>query len=195
MSEQSRAQRLGGAARPGPALDETDLGILSVLLEDPTLTVKALAHRLGLAESTTAYRLRALKERGVIRGSRLLVDLAALGRPLEAIVKVRLQSHSHELVFQLYDDLVAVPGVLRAYHVAGADDFHLHVAAANAQALRDLVLDHITVHRVVRSTETQLVFDLREGTALLPPACSTGPPRPSTFGRSVVTGESVADRR
>ena len=39
---------------------------------------------------------------------------------------------------------------------------------ADAGALRDLVLDHITVHRVVRSTETQLVFELREGTALLP---------------------------
>lgn len=150
-----------------PAVDETDRRVLGALLEDPSATVKALAHRLGLAESTTAYRLRALRERGVVRGTRLDVDLAALGRPLEAIVKVRLQSHNQELVSRLYDDLVTVPGVLRAYHVAGADDFHLHVAVADAGALRDLVLDHITVHRVVRSTETQLVFELREGTALL----------------------------
>lgn len=179
MSEQSRPKRLGGPARYSPALDDTDLAVLAVLLEDPIVTVKALAHCLGLAQSTTAYRLRALRERGVIRGSRLVVDLAALGRPLEAIVKVRLQSHSYELVSQLFDDLVAVPGVLRAYHVAGVDDFHLHVAVASAQALRDLVLDHITVHRVVRSTETQLVFELREGTALLPE-------------RSVLTGGSTA---
>ncbi len=156
------------AEQSRPAVDETDRRILAALLENPSATVRALAHRLGLPESTAAYRIRALRERGVLRGPRLEVDLAALGRPLEAIVKVRLQSHSQELVSRLYDDLVAVPGVLRAYHVAGADDFHLHVAVADAGALRDLVLDHITVHPVVRSTETQLVFELREGRALLP---------------------------
>ena len=169
MSEQRRPPR-PPAVRAPATLDEVDRRVLGVLLGDPGVTVKALAHRLGLAESTAAYRIRALRERGVIRGSHLDVDLAALGRPLEAIVKVRLQSHNQELVSQLYDDLVAVPGVLRAYHVAGADDFHLHVAVADAQALRDLVLDHVTVHRVVRSTETQLVFELREGVALLPDA-------------------------
>jgi DNA-binding Lrp family transcriptional regulator len=167
VAEQASAQPRV-PARNGPvALDDTDARLLAALLDDPDATVKAMAHRLGLAESTAAYRLRALRDRGVIRGTRLVVDLAALGKPLEAIVKVRLQSHSQELVSQLYDDLVAVPGVLRAYHVAGADDFHLHVAVADAQALRDLVLDHITVHRVVRATETQLVFELREGTAVL----------------------------
>lgn len=168
MSKQRRpAPARAPRSTPAP-LDDVDLVILGALLADAAVTVKALAHRLGLAESTAAYRIRALRERGVIRGTRLVVDLAALGRPLEAIVKVRLQSHSQELVIALYDDLVTVPGVLRVYHVAGADDFHLYVAVADAQALRDLVLDHITVHRVVRSTETQLVFELREGTALLP---------------------------
>jgi DNA-binding Lrp family transcriptional regulator len=152
-----------------PPLDAVDRALLGLLVEDPEATVKAIARRLGLAESTAAYRIRGLRERGVVRGSRLVLDLAALGRPLEAIVKVRLQSHSQELVSRLYDDLVSIPGVLRAYHVAGADDFHLHVAVADAQALRDLVLDHVTVHRVVRSTETQLVFELREGAALVAP--------------------------
>jgi len=149
------------------ALDETDLALVAALREAPDLTVKALAHRLGLPESTAAYRIRALKERGVLRGTRLQVDLGALGRPLEAIVKVRLQSHSREIVSQLYAELVAIPGVLQAFHVAGADDFHLHVAVADAQALRDLVLEHVTTHRAVRATETHLVFEVREGTAPL----------------------------
>jgi len=60
-----------------------------------------------------------------------------------------------------------VPGVLQALHVAGDDDFHLHVAAESPQALRDLVLEHITVHRVVRQTHTQLVFEARDGAGVL----------------------------
>lgn len=147
--------------------DETDLAILRLLAADARLTNKAVAHRLGLAESTCAYRLRALREAGVIEGSSLQLDLAALGYPIEAIIKVRLGSHSERHVQELYDALITVPGVLRVFHVAGADDFHLHVAVADAQALRDLVLHHVTVHRVVRQTETQLVFASHAGVGVL----------------------------
>ena len=34
-------------------------------------------------------------------------------------------------------------------------------------ALRDLVLQHITIHRVVRQTETQLIFETRRGVGVL----------------------------
>jgi DNA-binding Lrp family transcriptional regulator len=61
-----------------------------------------------------------------------------------------------------------VPGVLQVLHAAGQDDFHLHVAVESPQALRDLVLQHVTVHRVVRQTQTQLVFEARDGVGILP---------------------------
>jgi DNA-binding Lrp family transcriptional regulator len=69
--------------------------------------------------------------------------------------------------------------------VAGADDFHLHVAVASAEALRDLVLQHVTIHPVVRQTETQLIFEARPGRASLAPATSSQPPLtpPTTGGR------------
>lgn len=154
-------------AGPEPRLDDLDREILQALYIDASTTGKALARRLGIAESTCAYRIRALRDSGAIRGTHADLDPAVLGLPLQAIVKVRLGSHSRELVNKLYDGLVAAPGVIRAYHVAGADDFHLHVAVANAEALRDLVLNHITSHQVVRGTETQLIFELRAGAGVL----------------------------
>lgn len=144
-------------------LDAADHAILRALSSDARLTNKALAHRLGLAESTCAYRVRALRDNGVILGSSLRLNLAALGYPLQAVVKVRLGSHNQEHVNTLYADLVQVPGVIQAFHLAGEDDFHLHVAVETAEALRDLVLQHVTIHRVVRQTETQLVFERRDG--------------------------------
>ncbi|KQZ67031.1 Lrp/AsnC family transcriptional regulator [Nocardioides sp. Root151] len=151
----------------GVGLDDTDLEILRALSIDARLTNKALASRLGIAESTCAYRVRALRERGVIRGTSIQLDLAALGRPIQAVIKVRLGSHNQAHVTKLYAALTRAPGVLQAFHVAGEDDFHLHVAVESAQALRDLVLEHVTVHQVVRQTETQLVFELREGAGVL----------------------------
>ncbi len=159
---------LSGSQRPAPvALDELDLEILRALGADGRLTNKALAARLGVAESTCAYRVRSLRDRGVIIGTSVQVQVAALGFPLQAVIKVRLGSHDHQHVTRLYDSLVEVPGVLQALHVAGEDDFHLLVAVADPEALRDLVLEHVTVHPVVRSTETQLVFERRKGRGVL----------------------------
>lgn len=158
----------GSQRSPAAAsLDQLDLDILRALGADGRLTNKALAARLGVAESTCAYRVRALRERGVIVGTSVQVQVAALGFPLQAVIKVRLGSHDAQHVTTLYDSLVQVPGVLQALHVAGEDDFHLLVAVADPEALRDLVLEHITVHPVVRSTETQLVFERRKGRGVL----------------------------
>ncbi|MBQ3357955.1 MAG: Lrp/AsnC family transcriptional regulator [Microbacterium sp.] len=153
---------------PGSPLDETDLALLAVLTREADITNKALAHRLNLAESTCAHRVRALRERGIIRDTRIRLDEASVGYPLQAIIKVRLANHTGPTVTALFDALASVPRVLQVFHVAGVDDFLVHVAVEDATALRDIVLEHITVHPVVRGTETQLVFELRDGAGLLP---------------------------
>src|SRR4051812_49322256 len=95
-----------GATLPNPQLDDTDLAILRELAADSSVSNKSLAGRLGLAESTCAYRVRALREGGVIAGDNVRLDLAALGYPIQAVIKVRLGSHGAEHVNALYDDLV-----------------------------------------------------------------------------------------
>ena len=59
--------------------------------------------------------------------------------------------------------LTKIPGVLTAFHVAGEDDYLVHVATTSPEELRDLVLNHINVNREVRQTETQLVFSVLPG--------------------------------
>lgn len=149
-------------------LDELDLRILRELRAVGEVTNKALAQRLHLAESTCAYRIRSLRERGVIRPSPVRLDIAALGHPLQAVIKIRLGSHTKDGVNGLFDALVNTPGVLQVFHVAGEDDFLVHLAVRDSEALRDIVLEQITVHPIVRSTETHLVFGLRDGIGVDP---------------------------
>ncbi|WES63837.1 Lrp/AsnC family transcriptional regulator [Microbacter sp. GSS18] len=151
---------------PG-GLDAVDVAILRALTRNAEMSNKALAQQLRLAESTCAHRVRALRARGVIRDTRVRLDGAALGLPLQGIIRVRLGSHTPEGVHALFDALVATPKVLQVFHVAGVDDFLVHVAVENAEDLRDIVLRHITVHPIVRATETQLVFELRDGAGML----------------------------
>lgn len=156
------------SARVSTPLDAIDLRILAAYAEQPETTVSALARRLGMPESTCAYRLRLLRERRVILGTAVRLDTAALGFPTEAVIRVRLGNHNKEGVNALFDALTRVPGVLQVFHIAGVDDFIVHVAVADAAALRDIVLERITVHDIVRATETQLVFERRQGVGVLP---------------------------
>ena len=155
---------------PRPAtLDAVDLRLLAELEANARLTNAALAARAGIAESTCTQRLRALRASGAIRRFRADVDPAALGLTMQAVIKVRLASHNRDHVHAFRDKLPGIPNVLTIFHVAGADDYLLHVAVDSAAALRDLVLEHITVHPGVRHTETQLVFEVIDGAGLLPP--------------------------
>lgn len=151
---------------PAP-LDALDRRLLTELAEDGRITNAALAKRLGIAESTCLQRVRSLRERGIIRGVHADIDLAALGFPIQAVVKVRLGSHNRDHVASFHEVLAKVPGALRILHVGGEDDYLIHVAVSSTQQLRDLVLEHLNVHPVVRHTETQLVFEEIPGVGVL----------------------------
>ena len=149
------------------ALDAVDRRILKELAADGRITNSALAARVGVAESTCLARVRSLRERGIVRGIHADVDLAALGFPILAVIKVRLGSHNRDHVASFHGVLAKIPGALRILHVGGEDDYLIQVAVASTQQLRDLVLEHINVHPAVRHTETQLVFEEMQGAGVL----------------------------
>jgi DNA-binding Lrp family transcriptional regulator len=154
-------------ARPA-SLDAIDLAMLAELERNGRLTNAALAARVGIAESTCTQRLRSLRDRGVIRRFRADIDPAALGLTLQALITVRLGTHGREQIRGFEQRVRTLPSVLTAFHVAGADDYLLHVAVESAAALRELVLEHLTTHPHVRHVETQLVFEVLEGAGMVP---------------------------
>lgn len=148
-------------------LDAIDRALLSELAADGRITNSALAARVGVAESTCLARVRALRESGVITGIHAAVDPARLGLPIEAIIRVRLTSHVPNQVLRFHAALRTIPGLIRAFHTAGADDYLLHVAVTSPAALRALILEHVTVQPGVSHTETQLLFEVFTGTGVV----------------------------
>jgi DNA-binding Lrp family transcriptional regulator len=150
-----------------PALDDTDRALLAELAADGRVTNAALAARVGIAESTCSARVRALREAGVITGVHAHIDPTALGLPIQAVIKVRLSSHTPDQVLRFHASLRSIPGLLTAFHTAGSDDYLLHVAVSSPAALRAFILENITAQPGVSQTETQLVFDVFAGAGVL----------------------------
>jgi len=144
---------------PQPGLDDIDRQILALLAADARMPNNALAERAGIAASTCLGRVRALRESGVIRGYHADIDPSALGRPIQAMIAVRLQPHSRGHLNEFSGRVKQLPGVLSVFFLAGAMDFHIHVAAENTGSLRDFVVDNLSANPDVAFTETSLIFE------------------------------------
>ncbi|HEU5333405.1 MAG TPA: Lrp/AsnC family transcriptional regulator, partial [Actinocrinis sp.] len=116
----------GGSASDGAAgageLDDIDRHIVRELARDARVANNALAERVGIAPSTCLGRVRSLRERGVIRGYHADVDPSALGRPLQAMIAVRLQSGARGHLSGFAQKMAALPEVLDVFFLGGAED-------------------------------------------------------------------------
>jgi len=139
-------------------LDDTDRAILRELARDASITNRALAEHVHLSPSSCLARVRRLERDGVIRGIHADLTPAAIGRGIEALIAIRLRAHSTAAVDALSAHLAAIPDVVSYYHLTGADDFLVHVAVADTDALRALVLESFTSRPEVARTTTSLVF-------------------------------------
>lgn len=149
--------------QPGEGVDALDHAIIRELAGDPELTNKALAQRLGIAESTCAYRIRRLRETGVIGAKRIEIDHGKLGYGMRAVVIANLYRHTREAVDDFMDYIQRQPNVINAMNVTGRFDFIITVAVRDVEELRGFVLDHVTNVPQIRATETLIVFDSRTG--------------------------------
>jgi DNA-binding Lrp family transcriptional regulator len=139
--------------------DPTDLRILHVLADDARIPNNALAERVGVAPSTCLGRVRALRERGIIRGYHADIDPTALGRPIQAMIAVRLQAHARGHIPDFMAKIATLPEVLNVFFLGGANDFLVHIAATTTQNLRDFVVVNLSGNPDVALTETNLIFE------------------------------------
>jgi DNA-binding Lrp family transcriptional regulator len=140
-------------------LDDLDAAIVGRLAADGRISNSDLAAAVGVAPSTCLVRVRQLRASGAIRGFHADVDPAAIGRPLQALVAVRLRAEARTRIAEYGARLAALPGVLTVYFLAGANDFQLHVAARSTDDLRDFVVEHLSASADVAMTETSLIFE------------------------------------
>ena len=144
-------------------LDDIDGRIVAALRRQGRLANNALADQVGIAASTCLTRVRSLVERGVIAGFHAEVDPAWIGRPIQAMIAVRLRGDARGSINEFSDRLAGMAEVLNVYFLAGADDFHVHVAAKDPDDLRMFVVDHLSSAPEVALTETNLIFEHKRG--------------------------------
>lgn len=105
---------------------------------------------------------------GVIRGYHADVDPTALGRTIQALVSVRLQPKSEELVSRFVDSLWVLDEVTAITMLTGPYDMQVTLSVASIDDLRTLVLANIASFDGVTDEQTMIVFEHRTKPVLRP---------------------------
>lgn len=140
-------------------MDELDSALVVALQADGRRTNRDLADLVGVAPSTALERVRALRNRGVITGTHATIDLAALGRPIGAMITVRVRPQNRQTIQGFRDYAGGLPETLDVFITTGFEDVLVHVALPSTDALQDFVLDRLTTRKEVADVRTSVVFE------------------------------------
>ena len=140
-------------------LDDLDRAILRELALDARRTNREVAAAVGVSPTTALDRTRAMRERGVIRGAVLDVDLAAIGRPVQALVAVRIRPPTRASIEGFRSWAAELPETLGVFVTSGTEDFLLHLAVPDNDHLYAFVIDRLTEREEVADVRTSVVYE------------------------------------
>jgi DNA-binding Lrp family transcriptional regulator len=141
------------------SFDELDSAILRRLQRNARETNRDIAEAVGMAPSTTLERIRSLRRRGVIRGFHADVDLRSLGRPVQALIAVRIRPPSRATIEAFRNWVRELPETIGVFVVTGDQDFLIHVAVPDTDALYAFVIDRLTERPEIADVRTSVVYE------------------------------------
>ena len=112
-------------------MDQFDKAILTVLGEDGRISWKELAQRIGLSETPTIRRAKALEAAGIIEGYSARINERAVGRPISVFVSISMDRQNRAELETFEAAISQSPLILSCFMLAGDVDYLLRVAVAD----------------------------------------------------------------
>jgi Lrp/AsnC family leucine-responsive transcriptional regulator len=121
---------------PFQELDDIGWALLRELQGNARLSFSELGRRVGLTPPAVADRMRRMEEAGIIRGYRPEIDLARVGLPLTAVIRV---THRGVNCLELGRIVSQYPEVLECHRITGAESYIMKVALRTVEHLQELI--------------------------------------------------------
>ncbi len=148
--------------------DTAETAMLRALQMQGRMSNVELAERVGLSESPCFRRMKALEERGVIRGYRAQLDQRALGLQVTAFVLVNLEKHDDRKQRDFMASVEAEEHIIECHAMSGAHDCLLKVVARNMEHFSRLAMERILKFPGVTNIESNFSLQAVKENAPLP---------------------------
>ncbi len=155
-------------------LDDTDRAILRALIEDGSLSAKALGAAVGLSQPAAWRRMKRLEEAGVITGRHAVLDAETLGFGVTVFLGVKLGTKGRVSLVEFERAVIAIPEVQVVQHVLGVYDYRLKVVARDLGDFERILRRRIMTLPGVGEIESNVLLSKEP---LTPAALLGGAPR------------------
>ena len=139
------------------SLDKLDYQIIQEMMANAEISYADLGKKLFVSGGTIHVRIKKLEEIGIVKGTRLSVDLKALGYDVIAFIGIYLEKSS------LYDtvakDLPKIPEIVRLNYTTGNYSMFAEVVCKDIQQLRFVLHDELQKIKGIERTETFISLD------------------------------------
>jgi Lrp/AsnC family transcriptional regulator for asnA, asnC and gidA len=138
-------------------LDKLDYQIIQEMMSDAEISYADLGKKLFVSGGTIHVRIKKLQEIGIVKGTRLSVDLKSLGYDVIAFIGIYLEKSS------LYDtvakELKKIPEIVRLNYTTGNYSIFAEIVCKDIQQLRYVLHDELQKIKGIERTETFISLD------------------------------------
>lgn len=133
-------------------LDKLDLQIIHHMIEDAQISYADLGKKLFVSGGTIHVRIKKLQEAGVVKGTKLSVDMKQLGYDVIAFIGIYLEKSS------MYDsvakELQKIPEIVRLNYTTGNYSMFAEIVCRDIAQLRWVLHDQLQKIKGIERTET-----------------------------------------
>lgn len=140
-------------------IDNTDLRILSLLMENAGLPYTEIGKRVFVSGGTVHVRMKKMEQMGIVKGSQLLIDPTKLGWDISAFLGIYLDKSS--LYEEVAQDLENIPEVVNIHYTTGIYSIFAKIACRDTGHLREVLHDKIQKVKGIQRTETFISLEER----------------------------------
>ena len=133
-------------------IDNIDRKIISLLIKDAMMPYTEIGHRVLMSAGTVHVRMKNLQKHGIVKGTTVILDPAAMGYDLMAFVGVYLEKGS------IYDKVIKrlekIPEVVEAHYTTGVYSIFMKLVCRNTEHLRQVLNEKVQSVEGIDRTET-----------------------------------------
>lgn len=108
-------------------IDQIDRHILNIVQREGDLPQRQLAERVGLSPNACWSRLQKLRSKGILVGTRAIIDREKVGLSLVVFVMLRTRHHSATWLNSLREHVSQIPEIVDFHRIGGDYDYLLKV--------------------------------------------------------------------
>ena len=133
-------------------LDELDYQILEILIKDSRTPYLEIARHCHVSGGTIHVRMNKMQEMGLIKGTRLILDMSKLGYDVCCFIGIYLNKASSYP--DVLEQLREIKEIVELHYTTGAYSIFIKVMCKSITNLQDLLMNRLQVISGVQSTDT-----------------------------------------